>query len=215
MRRFPMALGLAALAAAGMTARAQEAPGTRLVLGPQSRLALDGTSTLHPFSCNTSEITAVVTVDSSYRTEPLASIARPIGRVDVTIPVRTLKCGHGGLENNMYATLHEKDFPTIRYVLSSYELVAGAVAADSFVARTTGTLTVSGNEKVVEMLVTGRRTPDGLAHATGTIEVNMTDFGIKPPTFFLGTLRVGNKVSITFDLTADRAAVAAIDLDFR
>lgn len=44
------------------------------------------------------------------------------------------------------------------------------------------------------MLVKTDRGPDGNAKAAGTQSLLMTDFGIKPPVFMLGTLRTGNKI---------------------
>ncbi|HVZ76916.1 MAG TPA: YceI family protein [Gemmatimonadaceae bacterium] len=208
MKRTTLALGFAALAAFSATGAAQTA-GTQLALRQDSKLSLDGTSTLHPFTCATSTIDALVSVDSAYRTQPMTAIAHPIIKVDVTIPVKTLKCGHDKMDDNMYGTLKANDFPEIHYVLNSYQLVADQTTADSFVAKTTGTLTVSGKSQPVEMLVTGKRSPDGVAHATGTVEILMTDFGIKPPSFFLGTLKVGNKIAIKFDLSADRATAVS------
>jgi polyisoprenoid-binding protein YceI len=206
MAGWALAATLAAPAAYGQDSS------TRLTLRPESKLAFDGTSTLHAFTCTTRSIDAKVDVDSRYITESLAKIKRPLTKVEVTIPVLSIKCGKDKMDQNMYKALREAEFPTIRYVLTSYELVDDSSTADRFVAKTMGMLTIAGKEKEVAMRVEGRRAANGVAQASATIELLMTDFGIKPPVLFLGTLKVGNKLVLKFDLMADRAAAAAVGI---
>jgi polyisoprenoid-binding protein YceI len=71
-----------------------------------------------------------------------------------------------------------------------------------------GTLTIAGQQKAIEMLVKTDRGAGGNAAATGTQAILMTDFGIKPPVFMLGTLRTGNKVTVSFKLNMTPRAVA-------
>ncbi|MHB1861892.1 MAG: YceI family protein [Gemmatimonadaceae bacterium] len=209
MKRLSLTLGFAALTLMGATAKAQDGRGTRLLLRDSSTLSLDGTSTMHGFTCRTQHIEALVEVDSSYSIVPLNTLAHPMDRVEVTIPVKSLKCGHGQMDDNMYGTLRAKDYPNITYVLGGYDLVPAEAAADSFVAKTHGMLTIAGKVNPVDMMVVGGRSPNGVAHATGSLELKMSDFGIKPPSFFFGTLRVGDKIVIKFDLSADQAAAVA------
>lgn len=209
MKRLSLSFGFAALALMGATANAQDGRGTRLVLRDSSTLSLNGTSTMHDFTCRTQHIEALVEVDSTYSIVPLNTLACPIDRVEVTIPVKSLKCGHGQMDDNMYGTLRAKDFPNITYALRTYDLVRAEAAADSFVAKTHGTLTIAGKANEVDMMVVGGRSANGVAHATGSLELKMSEFGIKPPSFFFGTLRVGDKIVIRFDLSADQAAAVA------
>lgn len=190
------------------TAGAQTTDGVRLVLGPQSELTFEGTSTLHAFHCKTTKLQVTVNVDPTYMEARLSKLNRPLKTVDVVIPVKSLSCGNEGLEKNMLKTLKADKYPEIRYQLSTYQ-IAGAATDDGMTLQAVGTLTIAGQQKTIEMLVKTNRGADGNATATGTQSVLMTDFGIKPPVFMLGTLKTGNKITVSFKLNMTPRAVAA------
>ena len=49
----------------------------------------------------------------------------------------------------------------------------------------------------------------GRLHVRGTRDLLMTEFGIKPPTMFMGMLKTDDKVTITFELQLALAAKAS------
>jgi len=123
------------------------------------------------------------------------------------IPVKSLSCG-GELEGNMLKTLNASQYPYVVYKLSTYDMAGGSASATSFVAATQGRLTISGKENDIAMSVNATRGSDGVVTAAAAQTIKMSDFGIKPPTFFLGSLRVGNELKVKFTLKATPAAVA-------
>jgi polyisoprenoid-binding protein YceI len=195
------------VAVVATTAGAQATDGVRLVLGPQSELTFEGTSTMHAFHCRTTKLDVTVNVDPTYVEARLSKLNRPLKTVDVVIPVKSLSCGNSGLEKNMFKTLKADQYPEIRYQLSTYQ-VAGATD-DGVTLQAVGTLTIAGQQKTIEMAVKTDRGPGGTATATGTQSLLMTDFGIKPPVFMLGTLKTGNKITVSFKLNMTPRAVAA------
>lgn len=192
-----------------LTAGALGAQGSavRLQLEPGSQLTFDGTSTLHGFTCKTTNIQAYIDVDPSYATKDLSAIAKPIANVKVVIPVKSLQCG-GELEKNMFKTLKADEFPTITYTLGTYEVAPGSASAASFAAQTSGTLNIAGKDNTIAMRVDAARVGDGIVTASGQQVIKMTDYGIKPPTFMLGTLRVGNQITVKYTLKATAKNVA-------
>src|ERR1035437_3103802 len=118
-----LAFGVASATSAQTTASLRTAAGAKtmsgvqLQLAPGSNLTLTGTSTLHGFTCTTHDLQAFISVDSSYATAALNTIAHPIVSVRIVIPVKSLACG-GELDGNMLKTLRVKDYPTITYVLN-------------------------------------------------------------------------------------------------
>jgi polyisoprenoid-binding protein YceI len=199
-------LTAAALTLLATTLSAQTA--VRLRLAPGSQLSFDGTSTLHGFTCTTSTMQAYIDVDPSYQTANLSTIAHPIVNVQVVIPVRSLKCG-GELENNMYKTLNATQFPYVIYKLTGYDMVAETATASKFSATTRGALTIAGKENPIQMTIDASRGSDGVVSASAQQAIKMSAFGIKPPTFMLGTLRVGDQLKVKFTLKATQAAVAS------
>lgn len=197
----------ALISAAGSSAAAQS---VQMTIRPDSKLTLNGSSNVHDWTCRSAEFVATVDVDTAFQTHPLNQVARPIQKVSVTIPVKTLKCGHGKMDDNMYKALKADEFTEIRYTLTSYTVDAGHATADSFTANTVGDLTVSGQTIRVEIPVNAQRLPNGSVRGEGTVNLQMTDFGIKPPTALLGTLRTKNAISIAFDVLLDTGTVVAL-----
>ena len=148
-----------------------------------------------------------VSVDPAYAEGRLSKLNRPLKTVDVVIPVKSLSCGNSGLEKNMLKTLKADKYPEIRYQLTTYQ-IAGAPTDDAITLQAVGTLTIAGQQKTIEMLVKSNRGAEGNATATGTQAILMTDFGIKPPVFMLGTLKTGNKITVSFKLNMSPRTVA-------
>jgi len=185
----------------------------RLELRAGSELSFEGTSTLHAFHCKTTTMNAAVQVDPAYAATKLSQVKQPLKTVEIVIPVKSIKCGSSGLENNMYKTLKADKFPEIRYTLSTYEIPSST--DDGVTLQSIGTLTVAGQQKTIAMSIKAERQADGSATAAGTQDVLMTDFGIKPPVFMLGTLRTGNKIVVSFKLNATPRGLASAGMTTR
>jgi polyisoprenoid-binding protein YceI len=201
---------LMATAAIGFGATAAVAQGpsaVRLRLEPGSEVTVEGTSTMHAYHCTTNKIMAYVDVDPGY-TKDLTKIAKPIVSVKVNIVVNTLKCGNGTMDKNLYSTLNADKNPLITYTLSGYDILNGL--SSSFAANTKGSLKISGTEKLIDMKVNASRLAEGKVTAEGEQTLLMTDFGIKPPSFMLGTLKVGNEVKVKFNLKAGPEMIAQL-----
>lgn len=188
------------------TAAAQET--ARVAASPESKLWIEGTSNLHGWSCKTTEVEAAIDVERAAAGQLHASLPAALKRVEVKVPVKSLKCGHGAMDNNLYKALNADATPSVTYILGAFDVIAGE-ATDSFTLKTVGTLNVSGRENRVTMDIVATRMPDGTVKATGTVPIKMTDYGITPPTAIFGRLKTGNEVKVNFELTVGTKAVAA------
>jgi polyisoprenoid-binding protein YceI len=203
-------LTIAALTATAATAGAQGASAIRLRLDPTSELTVEGTSSMHAWHCKTNKLNAYVDVDPGY-TRDLTKVTRPIAAVQVNIVVKTLSCGNAQMDRNMYSTLKADQNQLIKYTLSGYDLLNGSVAPTSFAAKTNGSLSIAGQTKPIEMKISAERTSDGKAVAQGEQTLLLTDFGISPPSFMFGALKVGNEVTVKFTLKAGPELLAQLD----
>jgi len=199
-------LTISALIAASATAGAQ-ATSTRLHIEPGSELSIAGTSNVHDFQCKTNKFSAYIDVDPGY-TKDLTKVARPIVSVNVVIAVKSLSCGNKKMDQNMYETLKADKNQIIRYTLSGYDILTGSSTA--FAAKTTGTLTILGKEKQVAMKIDATRLNDGKATAEGEETLLMSDFGIKPPSFMFGTMKVGDTIKVKFNLKVGPGMIAQL-----
>ncbi|HEX6964917.1 MAG TPA: YceI family protein [Gemmatimonadaceae bacterium] len=181
-----------------------------LRLSTQSELSLDGTSTMHGFTCRTSNIHAAIEVDSTYTPANLQTLKAGLRRADITIPVKSLTCGERKMDDNMYKTLEADKYPDIQYTLVDTQIVPGSQAGDSIAIKVNGQLTIAGQTHPVTLDVEVIRAVDGTATGRGTVNILMSDFGIKPPSFFFGRLKVDDRIAIRFDLGVSAPTVVAV-----
>ncbi len=181
--------------------RYASAQGTTIYVKSGSSLQLDGTSTLHNFTCTTQDVEGSVIVDGSQLSGGVSDAKNFIVGANIVIPVKNLKSESDGLNDNMDNALKMKDNPNITYTFGNSEsALAESGNSSKFDIKTMGTLTIGGAQKQIEMIVTLSKTDDGKITMHGREDVNMTDFGIDPPSFMFGALKAGNKVVISFDL---------------
>jgi polyisoprenoid-binding protein YceI len=182
------------------TATTLGAQNAKVTLASTSSIRVDGTSNVHAWHLTTSTFTSDI---------EMAAPAGPGSKVEavtLTIPVTSLKSGKGGLDKNTYKAMNAEKHPTITFRLTSYmaEPKNGAYAA-----KIGGMLTVNGVDHAVMLDATITGEPAAL-QAVGTTKFKMTDFGIKPVTALMGTIRTGDEVKITFDVTGAAARNIAL-----
>ena len=194
------------MATLATTAAAQET--ARVAVGPESKLWIEGTSNLHGWSCKAEKLEAAVELDAAVAAEVTVAPPKALKRVEVKVPVRSLKCGHGAMDDNLYKALNADASPEISYILATFEAAPGDTR-DTFTLKTIGSLTVAGRENRLTMDVVATRLPDGTVKATGMVPIKMTDYWIKPPTAIFGRLKTGDEVKVNFELTVGAKAIAA------
>jgi polyisoprenoid-binding protein YceI len=97
------------------------------------------------------------------------------------------------MNKHMRNALKEKEFPQIHFQTDKYELEKNGGEAKAL-----GELTIAGVTKPIELDAT--LTPvEGGVRATGKVDLQMKDFGVKPPSLLFGTLKVANEISVKFD----------------
>jgi polyisoprenoid-binding protein YceI len=197
---------LLALVMHAASAAAQET--ARIAVSPESKLWIDGTSNLHAWTCRAERLDASIDLDAAAISQLATAAPKALKRVQVKVPVKSLKCGHGAMDDNLYKALNADATPDISYILATFEAAPGD-AKDSFTLHTIGTLTVAGKENKISLDVEATRMPDGSVKAKGMVPIKMTDYGIKPPTAIFGRLKTGDEVKINFELTVGAKAIAA------
>lgn len=156
-----------------------------------SFVRVEGTSTLHEWKMEGSTINGEIAAPP---VEQWQNGTAPAS-ASVIIPVTSIRSEHGKMDKLMAEALKADKNPLIRYELSTAML---AKASPAFTASTKGKLTIAGVTREVDMQVSGTRDASGSYVLTGQLSIRMTDFGIKPPTAMLGTIKTGNDVKVTF-----------------
>jgi polyisoprenoid-binding protein YceI len=169
----------------------------KLDLEPESRLWVSGTSTVRAFQCQASSFAANIASSGTDAVAAVLAGEKAVSTVEVTVPVERLDCRNGTMNEHMRKALKAKEFQTIVFRASTYDL---ARSADSVTVALNGTLTLGGVEKPITIKALAKPGPNGTLLVSGTREVRMTEFGLKPPTLMLGTMKVDERVTVGFDV---------------
>ena len=167
-----------------------------LVLQPQSRLWIDGTSTVRSFTCKANEVNAVVEANGPNAIPTVLTGDKGVRAVRVTIPAAQLDCGNGTMNEHMRKAIKLAESPSIDFRLASYEIARNA---EGVTGTMTGTLSLGGVEKSITLNAEGIA-QGGMLHITGSYPLKMTEYGLKPPTLMFGRIKVGETVTVKFDL---------------
>lgn len=164
---------------------------------PASRTIIEGTSNVHRWSCATTKFDTKAEVPDA----PPAEFGRALTSLTVTIPVASLDCGNGDMNRNLQNAMHADRHPMITYRMTSYDATP---TAGSYEVVMHGILTINGVERPTDVKATVTPNGSGGASAVGSASINTTDFGVKPVSVLLGTLRTRPQVTITLRMTAIR-----------
>jgi len=184
---------LIAGAIAGITATSaggQMALPGNLTLSSASKVWFDGTSNVKSFSCSAGKMDVNVASDDD------ATPAKLVKSASLTIPVAQLDCKNGKMNGHMRDALKADKNPKIMWKLSSYTVDGNAVVMS-------GTLNIAGKENPIELRGRGAYT-NGILTLKGSKVLNMTDFGVKPPSLMFGTMKVANPVTVWYELVLNR-----------
>ena len=166
---------------------------------PGSKVRIEGTSTIHDWTVESQMIGGAMELDTSTAADLLSMKVKP--KVEVAIPVRSLKSGKKPMDTVMYNAMKQADHPKIEYRLGELTPKGAGEKPDTFVYTATGALTVSGVTRTNLMTVNISRIDKNQLKVTGTTNLKMTDFGIKPPApdLALGLIKTGDDIKITFE----------------
>ncbi|MDX1951333.1 MAG: YceI family protein [Verrucomicrobiota bacterium] len=185
----------------------------RYVATPGSKMKIEGTSTIHDWTVEGSIIAGYVEVDSSFPLDPSKETPADLKltpKVEVSIPVRSLKSGKSTMDSVMHGAMKQEEHPKIEYRLLEMKPRARTAGAP-FVFDTTGTLKVAGVTRTNNMEVTMTPMAANKIKWVGSSAIKMTDFGIQPPApkIALGAIKTGDEVKVSFEwVTAQKAAPA-------
>ncbi|MBX3132121.1 MAG: YceI family protein [Gemmatimonadaceae bacterium] len=165
-----------------------------LRLKPESRLWFEGTSTVRDWNCKAPQIDAAIAADAGAPAAVLAG-TKAVRTVQLTFPVAALDCENRTMNNHMRTALNAERHQQIRFTLTDYALTRGANTTGTL----QGTLLINGQTRPIAVPAQFADA-GGALRATGRYPLNMNDWGVQPPRLMMGTLKVGDTVTVHFDL---------------
>ncbi len=147
-----------------------------------------GTSTLHDWESDVEDISGSATLEFDGTT------LKSIPSMELKFAVESIESGKSKMNSITYETLKSKSNPHIIYKVKSVKSVEGDQVTVS------GDLTIAGQTKTTDM--TGKLVNKGSSvQITAKKKIDMTQFGIEPPTAMLGTIVVGKDIDLDFNIT--------------
>ncbi|MCK6617802.1 MAG: YceI family protein [Cyclobacteriaceae bacterium] len=152
-------------------------------------MTIEGTSTLHDWISDVTKLEFA----GNFVTDGVK--VREVKDVTVKIPVESIRSTKGKLmDNKTWEAFKYDKYPTITYKLVTLSVHDGLL-------KTTGTLTMAGAAQSTAMEIHYTVMPSGDIRFTGSHKIKMKDYKMEPPTAMMGTIKVGEEVTVKFDLT--------------
>jgi polyisoprenoid-binding protein YceI len=159
----------------------------------QSKMTVAGTSTLHEWESDVSQVEwkGSLLVNGNELLE--------VKDVQVKVPVTSIKSTKGKMmDNKTYEAFNSEKNPTIQYKLTSAKISGSGT---DYTIAATGNLSMAGATKSIDLMVKAKVLPNGDVQLTASKKLNMKDFSMTPPTAMMGTIKVGEEVTVAFDIT--------------
>ena len=115
---------------------------------------------------------------------------------EVKVPVKSIKSAKGRMmDSKTYDAFNYEKYPSIIFILNSKK-----INASTQTAALTGTLTMAGAAKQIDLVANYKVHPNGDLQIIVAKKIKMTEFKMEPPTAMMGTIKVADEVTISFDL---------------
>jgi polyisoprenoid-binding protein YceI len=115
-----------------------------------------------------------------------------------SMDAKSLKSGHGSMDDRTYKTMKADQYPKITFKLTS--AVISPVEKNKYLIKATGNLAIAGATQLVTLNVTALVNADNTITCSGSQKIQLTDYKIDPPSFMLGAMKVKNDLTIQYSL---------------
>lgn len=160
-----------------------------LKINPKSfTMTILGTTNVHDFK---SKVTQA-------KGEALVNANKELQSLVVEIPVRSIKSGEKLMDTKTYETFDVEKNPNITFKL--VEVNTLHIEGNHVNVTLTGNLTMAGVTRKISIKSIGSATKAGVYEFTGSVALKMTDFKMSPPTAMMGLMKVGDAITLKYDV---------------
>lgn len=163
-----------------------------LSVQPGSRVWVDGTSTVRAWHCESARGEG----SAAASTTELAQLGS-VARAEFSVPVATLDCRNNTMNGHLRTALKAATAPGISFHAGSVRVTP--TGPDAGTAHLEGTLSMGGADRPVSIDGTVAR-EDGQLRLRGSKRLVMTEWGLRPPSLMMGTMKVNPNVTVGFDV---------------
>ncbi len=170
-----------------------------LKINPKSfNMTILGTTNVHDFKSNVTQA----------KGEALVNANKELQSLVVEIPVRAIKSGEKLMDTKTYETFDVEKNPNITFKL--IEVNSLRVEGNQVNVTVTGNLTMAGVTRKISIKSIGSSTKAGVYEFKGSVALKMTDFKMSPPTAMLGLMKVGDAITLKYDVSFENPQLAQV-----
>lgn len=159
-----------------------------------STITISGTTNVHPFKSTSTQASGQLTVTNNKATA-----------LTIDVPVKSILSKEKLMDKKTYETFNEPKNPTISFKMSEVKSIQ--VSGSDINATVAGTMSMGGSSKAVTLKVTGKEVKPGTYNFNGSLPIKMSDYKMKAPTAMMGAMKVGDQVTVNFNVTFEGSAV--------
>ena len=150
-------------------------------------ITLNGSSNIHDWTMKSSGSG----LEGNFTLDPATKQVEGIAPLTFNLPVKNLKSDEGLLNSRAYDALKADKNPNFTFKLNN-------VTAQGAQLNLVGQLTISGNTREITLPVTVRKNADGSQLLSGSKKIKMSEWGVKPPSYMLGVMKVYDDLTINY-----------------
>lgn len=159
------------------------------IIAQSSSLNVHGTSNVHDWDMKPTTISGILALNNS----------KEISAIQIKIAVNSLKSKSSIMDGKTYDAFDFKNNPNITFLLT--DTVQEKLSENDQEVTLTGNLSLHGQTRKINIKAMAKITKSGDYQLKATVPLRMTDYKIKPPTAFMGTMKTGDEVTIKFDVS--------------
>jgi polyisoprenoid-binding protein YceI len=159
----------------------------------KTSVTVAGTSNLHNWETSVTNFDGNLTVQIG-----TDNLIEGISDLNVNFYSKSFSSGKSGMDNKTFDALKASSYPLISFKILSITDKKLINKVQQFTA--SGNLTIAGVTKPVSIGAFSTIGANGEIYFQGSKTIDMTQYGVAPPTALLGTLTTGKEVTVTFKL---------------
>jgi polyisoprenoid-binding protein YceI len=126
------------------------------------------------------------------------NVPKNLTSLSFSVNAKSLKSEHSSMDTRTYKVIKADAYPKITFKSSS--AVITPASKGKFTVKVTGSLSIAGVAKTVTLQANGVVNADQSITCNGIQKLKLTDYSIQPPSFMLGAMKVGDELSIAYNL---------------
>lgn len=171
------------------------------VLGLKNyKLTIKGTSSLHDWESTVDKLEAKGSfVISNNKLSDIRDVV-------VKIPVKAIKSTKGKImDNKTWEAFDHESNPVITFALKGKQ-----INAEESTIAATGSLTMAGVTKTINLELTYKVLPGGELEITGSQKLAMSEYKMTPPTAMMGAIKVGDEVVVNISIVLSQVTSSTL-----